>query len=392
MSLFNSLGSNYDASFVWQSLLAKNSPRHTEQLTQYLTARYSGQVTFTYKGREALSLGLKLLRLPPGSLVAITGFTCYAVYQAVVAAGYQVVYLDITAATFNFSASALKRVLNQYPRIKAVIVQNTLGYPCDIEGIAKTCHDNSLVLIEDLAHSVGATYTNGKEAGTVGDLTVLSFSQHKIIDGISGGALIVRNKAYLSSHPSDLLPVSWRQQLLDRFYPLFTYLIRTSYDLKIGKLLHAVLKLFSLLSQPMGKTDQLEIHALPPWYCYLAYLALTRNSADVQHRRAIASIYAQNLPSSIVSEFSTSLRFPIFISHRHRLIKFLEAQGIYISDIWYDAPIAPQKYLHATTYRHQCPQAETIAATIINLPTHRNISPAQAQILASFINQWLKSS
>lgn len=381
MSIFNSLGSNYDISFVWQALLTPNSPRYPQQLTQYLEKRYSGQVILTYKGREALSLGLRLLKLPPGSLVAITGFTCYAVYQAVVAAGYQVVYLDIDAATLNFSASTLKRALQKYPGIKAVIAQNTLGYPCDIQGIAKICQDHNLALIEDLAHSVGATYANGQEAGTLGDLTVLSFSQDKIIDAISGGALVIRNKTYLPQILPYLLPVSLRQQLRDRFYPLFTYLIRITYALGVGKLFHASFKFLGLLSQPMGDTHQLKPHSLPAWYCRLAYLALTRSKSDLKHRRAIASIYASNF----------TLRAPLLVSNRDRLIGFLKAHGVYVSDIWYDAPIAPKKYLPATTYRHECPTTEKIAATIINLPTHRHISPAQAQNLAQLVHQWLKS-
>ena len=39
------------------------------------------------------------------------------------------------------------------------------------------CKEKDIVLIEDLAHCVGAKYLNGKEAGNVGDLVVLSFSQ-----------------------------------------------------------------------------------------------------------------------------------------------------------------------------------------------------------------------
>lgn len=381
MSIFNSLGSNYDISFVWQALLTPNSPRYSQQLTQYLEKRYSGQVTLTYKGREALSLGLKLLKLPPGSLIAITGFTCYAVYQAVVTAGYEAVYLDIDAATLNFSASTLKRALQKHPGIKAVIVQNTLGQPCDMANIAKICHDHKLVLIEDLAHSVGITYANGDQAGTMGDLTVLSFSQDKIIDAISGGALIIRNEAYLPKTPASLLPVSWHYQLRDRFYPLFTCLIRTTYTVGVGKLLHAGLRFLGLLSQPMGDTHQLKLHSLPAWYCHLAYLSLMRNKKDLEHRRTIASIYASNF----------TLRVPLLVPNRDRLIGFLKAHGVYVSDIWYDAPVAPKKYLPATTYRRECPQAETIAATIINLPTHKHISPSQTQTIATLINQWLKS-
>jgi len=57
------------------------------------------------------------------------------------------------------------------------------------------CQENKIVLIEDLAIQL-VLFIPKKEAGTVGDFTILSFSQDKVIDGISGGALIVRNTLY----------------------------------------------------------------------------------------------------------------------------------------------------------------------------------------------------
>lgn len=182
MSIFNSLGSNYDFKFVLKSLFLKNDGG----LKKFLERKYKGQVTLTYKGREAIELALS--GLPKGSLIAINGFTCFAVYEAIKKAGHKALYLDIEKGELNFSPETLKRAVN----VKAVIIQNTLGYPCDIEKISQVCKENKIILIEDLAHSVGTRYENGKEAGMVGDFVALSFSQDKMIDVVSGGALIQR--------------------------------------------------------------------------------------------------------------------------------------------------------------------------------------------------------
>lgn len=190
MSIFNSLGSNYNFNFVLKAFLARRSDN--SQLKSFLENKYQGKVTLVYKGREAIELGLKSLNLPADSFVAITGFTCFALYAAIKKAKLHIEYLDIEKGELNFSNETLEKAIKKNPKIRVVIIQNTLGYPCQIKEIAKICRQNKIVLIEDLAHSIGTKYENREEAGTVGDFVVLSFSQDKIIDAVSGGALISR--------------------------------------------------------------------------------------------------------------------------------------------------------------------------------------------------------
>jgi dTDP-4-amino-4,6-dideoxygalactose transaminase len=98
------------------------------------------------------------------AVVAFNGFTCYAVYKAVRNAGCAIVYLDIHDRDLHFSPEVLQSALQKNQAIKVVIIQNTLGYPCDIEKLSKSASKN-IILIEDLAHSIGARYTNNQEAG-----------------------------------------------------------------------------------------------------------------------------------------------------------------------------------------------------------------------------------
>lgn len=349
-------------------------------LERILEEKYQGNATLLYKGREAIELGLKALDLPQGSFVAINGFTCVAVYQAIRKAGLNVEFLDIEKGELNFSPDTLEKSIAKNPQIKVVIVQNTLGYPCAIEEIAKICQQYNLTLIEDLAHCVGARYKNGQEAGTIGDMTVLSFSQDKMIDGILGGALVTREQISL-----DLKEVPLKKQLIDKFYPLFTYLIRNTYSYGFGKIFHTLLKSLKLLSNPMDQLDK-GIHQLPAWYCNLINSAFANLQDNLEHRKKIATIYAQNLNPKIMSakinstiNLSANLRFPIFVNNRETLIKYLKHSGVYVSDIWYDE--APD----------QCPNAQLAAESILNLPTHINVPEADAQNIAQLINQWLKS-
>ena len=62
----------------------------------------------------------------------------------------------------------------------------------------------------------------------------------------------------------------------------------------------------------------------------------------------------------------------------NKYIKFLKQHKIFVSDIWYDS-VSPE-----------CPQAVAISKTILNLPTHINVTKADALIISERINVWLK--
>lgn len=395
MNIFNSLGSNYNRQFVYNSLFSTH--RYPLQLQSYLENRYQGEAILVYKGREAITLAINLLNLPKNSSVAICGFTCYAVYKAIINSGLRVEYIDVEDSDLNFNGTLLRAKLKKNPDIKVVIIQNTLGYPCNAEEIAEICQRNHIFLIEDLAHSIGTIYPNHQEAGSIGDFVVLSFSQDKMIDGISGGALVIRNRQYQQINSIELKDITTKQQIIDRLYPLFTYIIRSTYHIGIGKIVHALLKKVELLSNPMGHLYSSHLHKLPYWYQGLIYKQFQNLQSNLDHRKQIALIYAKYINSKILSKKlihhisnSTNIRFPLFVSHRESLIKYLKSQGIYVSDIWYDAPIAPGKYLHLTDYHDQCPNSGRLSSEIVNLPTHIYISSDQAREIAGKVNQWLK--
>jgi len=395
MPIFNSLGSNYKFSFVLRALSADNNDEYKIRLKKLLEQKYEGKAFLVYKGREALRLALRASNLK-GATVAVCGFTCFAVYDAVVKEGFVPEYLDIEKDELNFLLTTFKKHLDKNSQIKILIIQNTLGYPCEMEAIAKFCKDKKIILIEDLAHSIGTVYDNKREAGTVGDMVALSFSQDKMIDGISGGALIIRDSKF--SLPDTSLPfIDQQRQIVDRLYPLFTFLIRKMYPIGVGKLIHAFLKTFKLLSNPMS--DSGKIHALPAWYCSLVYSEFINLEKNLSHRKKIAALYSAKLDQKFMSEkivkqiyLSTDIRFPIFTDDREKLIKYLKNNNIFVSDIWYDAPIAPRKFLNKTNYNNDCPESEKISEKILNLPTHKNVSEADAENIINKINQWLTIS
>ena len=398
MKIFNSLGSNYNSLYLFRGFVNIFNKSKKDKLDTILKEKYGGEVTYFYKGREAIEAALKLLSFPKGDFVAINGLTCYVVQKAVTNAGLTCEYIDINES-LNYSAGELEKSLHKNSKIRAIIIQNTLGNPIDILKIKSICKSKNLILIEDLAHSVGTKYLDGSEAGTVGDFVALSFSQDKIIDSVSGGALIVRNLKYSDRlHNLNLNNVPISSVIKDMLYPKFTYLIRKFYFCGIGKILHYILKKVKLLSTPINLSENI-LYRLPKWYINMAFYYIKNLTENLNHRKKIAKIYAIGLNSKITFneinkniESSTNIRFPIFVNNRLELVDFLETKGFYISDIWYDSPVAPIKYKKLSDYKEgKCPNAEKISEMILNLPTHINISGENAKYLVNYINSWINT-
>ncbi len=138
---------------------------------------------------------------------------------------------------------------------------------------------------------------------------------------------------------------------------------------------------------------------MPAWYCDLALRRFNQLQANLDHRRQIAEVYAQKinrnlqflqLPSQTPQ--ASNLRFPIKTAQRKDLVQFLANHQVYIADTWYDAPVAPPRYLDQTTYQErECPHSELVVKQILNLPTHQAVSLSDANNISELINTWLQS-
>jgi len=160
LMLFLGQASNFRGFKTWKHFFAVGGKHNSDELRAYIAAHYgtsTGRVALFHNGRSALTVAIREL-LPEGGEVVITGLTCIAVVQAVRAAGCEPVYADIDVETLHYGKKELLEVLKNHPDVKAVVVQNNLGNPADIENIEKICKKHKLFLIEDLAHCAGVRY------------------------------------------------------------------------------------------------------------------------------------------------------------------------------------------------------------------------------------------
>ncbi len=126
--------------------------------------------------------------------VMIQSNTMYGVKTITKTAGYNLVdFIDCQLETLMPSFDDLKKAVDSYKgEVKQlVILLSDIGgiINPDIEKIAKFCKEKNIVLLEDAAHSFGATL-NKRFSGTFGNAGVYSYYSTKAIFAGEGGIVV----------------------------------------------------------------------------------------------------------------------------------------------------------------------------------------------------------
>lgn len=142
----------------------------------------------------ALHLSLLAAGIGPGDEVIISGLSFVACLNVVSMVGATPVPADsLTLEDWNISPADIEAKIT--PNTRAIVVVHFAGYPCEMEEIARIAREHRLLLVEDVAHAVGASY-HGKKCGTFGDIACFSFFSNKNLSTGEGGMLVTGNQEY----------------------------------------------------------------------------------------------------------------------------------------------------------------------------------------------------
>lgn len=141
----------------------------------------------------ALYLSLKCAGIGVGDEVITTAQTFVATPLAIVHAGSTPVFTDIDGDAGVIDPVDVERKVTQ--RTRAILPVHWGGYPCDLDAITEVARRNKLVVIEDAAHALGASYRK-RMIGSISDFTCFSFGAIKQVNAGDGGMLLSRGKHY----------------------------------------------------------------------------------------------------------------------------------------------------------------------------------------------------
>ncbi|MGE6257353.1 UDP-4-amino-4,6-dideoxy-N-acetyl-beta-L-altrosamine transaminase [Heyndrickxia sporothermodurans] len=161
-----------------------------DRVAEYVGAKYA--VAFS-NGTAALHGACFAAGIGTGDEVITTPITFAATSNAVLYCGGTPIFADIDEETYNIDPKEIKKHIT--PKTKAIIPVDFTGQPADMDQIMEIAKENNLIVIEDGAHSLGATY-KGRKVGTLADMTMFSFHPVKPVTSAEGGMIVTDSYEY----------------------------------------------------------------------------------------------------------------------------------------------------------------------------------------------------
>ena len=139
-------------------------------------------------GTDALHFALRSLNIKKGDEVLTTNFSWISTASCISMVGATPVFCEIDISSYHISLDSIKRMYSD--KVKAIVYPHLFGNMSDTKEILDFCKEKNIAFIEDAAQSLGASL-NGVKAGSIGDISSLSFNANKVVAGIAGGGAIL---------------------------------------------------------------------------------------------------------------------------------------------------------------------------------------------------------
>ena len=186
----------------WMSTVGANINEVERMAAEKVGCKYAVALS---SGTASLHLAMKLAGerlygqpdLGKGNLfghrVFCSDMTFDATVNPVVYEGGVPVFIDTEYDSWNMDSVALEKAFEIYPEVKLIVTAHLYGIPGKIDEIRAIADKHNALIVEDAAESLGATY-KGKQTGSFGDYSCISFNGNKIITGSSGGMFLTDSK------------------------------------------------------------------------------------------------------------------------------------------------------------------------------------------------------
>lgn len=163
----------------------------TRRCNQWLEQRTGcHKALLTHSCTAALEMAAILADIQPGDEVIMPSYTFVSTANAFVLRGGVPVFVDIRPDTLNIDETLIEAAIT--PKTKAIVPVHYAGVACEMDAIMDIAERHGLIVIEDAAQGVMATY-KGKALGSIGHLGCYSFHETKNIISGEGGALLIND-------------------------------------------------------------------------------------------------------------------------------------------------------------------------------------------------------
>ena len=173
---------------LFDKVMRQEQETNIEFLEKSISDKIGRKAVVCASGTDALFFSLLSLGIGKGDEVLTTNFSWISTASVISMTGATPIFCDIDILSYHMSMKSIEDMCTD--KTKAIIYPHLFGNMSDTSKIQEFCQAKKIHFIEDACQSLGSSY-NGNKAGTIGDLSTLSFNANKVVSGIAGGGAIL---------------------------------------------------------------------------------------------------------------------------------------------------------------------------------------------------------
>ncbi len=175
-------------------ILGEEVEKLENSIAGYVGTRYAVGVS---SGTDALLMALMEIEIKPGDEVILPTYSFFATAGVVARLGAIPVFVDSETYTFNINPDKIKPLINA--KTKVIIPVHLYGQSAAMDDIMKIAEEFGIPVIEDCAQAIGATYSYGRNVGSIGLMGCFSFYPTKNLGAFGEGGIITTNDETLAN-------------------------------------------------------------------------------------------------------------------------------------------------------------------------------------------------
>ncbi len=348
----------------------------TQKCQHFFESRFGlNKVLLTSSCTDALEMAAILSGIQPGDEVIMPSFTFVSAANAFIMRGARIVFVDSNPDEPNMQVATVERYITE--RTKVIIAAHYGGIATDMLPLLDIAIRHDLLLIEDAATCIGATYRN-IPLGSIGHMATFSFHETKNIISGEGGMLVINDERFC-----ERAEIIWEKGT-DR--AAFARGEIQKYNwVDIGS---SFLPSEIMAAYLFGQLEHLDAISEQRADLWKQYYAALKPAADkgIFHLPAIPDFAGINYHV-----------FPVICSdaaERNALIGYLREQGIMAVFHYQSLHKSPYFSKHYTG--PELPNSDHFSATLVRLPLYHTLGAADIEkicsAILSFYNRTIKSA
>jgi len=338
-----------------------------EELENEIKNRTNAEAVVVSSGTAALHCAYYAIGLAQEDEVITPAITFAATQATAKIFGATIKYADIDYNTGNINIDSAANLISK--KTKAIVTVDYAGQPANLNKLKELAVKNNIYLIEDAAHSFGSSY-EGKQVGSVADLTTFSFFATKNITTGEGGAITSSNHELLEK--------------ARRFARQGLVRDKNNFQINTEGLWHQEVQ-----SQGLN-------YRLPDILCALGISQLKNIDKFKEIRKQIFKNYHESLSS--ITQLDLPFcnpeadpfwhLFAVKVPPEKRLefFNYMRKNGVLVQVNY--LPVYRHPFFEDSLSKVSCPNAEYFYSREVSLPIHANLTTLQLKKILNLVHKF----